>query len=192
MSNRRRKLTYFVIIAAVIAAFSILVLGLRLIRDDIRSITYRIKDYRGDGNISDDGFWSYPRYRISFAPVTASHTRSHQYRIEGLPPEPMTLTMRVVGHPADELLHDIGNHITVTISVKAEDDKVVYEYGGRLNDWVCSESVTKRAYWHPRLRDIDLWRYGKCRMVVDVKVDTEVGDSLVLEPQLSGGGNELP
>jgi hypothetical protein len=99
--------------------------------------------------------------------------------------------MRIVDDMPDDRLRDMSKHIQVQVQVIVEEDKVVYQYAGRLSNWICAKSVIKRYYWHPMFRDMDLRRLGKCRLILDITAAKEITDPLVLEPYLCGGGNEF-
>ena len=49
-------------------------------------LPYRVSRYRGDGAITDGGFWSYPRYRIRLPQAELTANRTRLYKLKGLPP----------------------------------------------------------------------------------------------------------
>src|SRR3954463_11071676 len=85
------------------------------------ALPYRASCYRGDGAITDGGFWSYPRYRIRLPPIYLKADRVHLYRLRGTPPVPLTLMLEVAGpRPLEEkdldALSSVGTEVSVTIT----------------------------------------------------------------------------
>src|SRR6266853_6879919 len=57
--------------------------------------------YRGDGKFSDRGFFSYPRYLVTFSDIQLSQTGEHHFHFRGLPNEEMTLMLLVKDRRVD-------------------------------------------------------------------------------------------
>src|SRR5437899_2241444 len=53
--------------------------------------------FRGDGQILDTGFRSYPRFRIEFPEIPLDKTGEYNFRCSGLPPASFTFLLRVSG-----------------------------------------------------------------------------------------------
>jgi hypothetical protein len=51
--------------------------------------------YHGDGKFSDRGFFSYPRYLVTFSDIQLSQTGEYHFHFRGLPSEEMTLMLYV-------------------------------------------------------------------------------------------------
>src|SRR5258708_32275365 len=51
--------------------------------------------YRGDGEFSDRGFFSYSRYLVTFADIQLNQTSEHHFHFRGLPNEEMDLSLIV-------------------------------------------------------------------------------------------------
>ena len=65
-------------------------------------LPYNVSRYRGDGVITDGGFWSYPRYRIRLPQVELTAAQTRLYKLKGLPPVPLTLKLEVIDRPLAE------------------------------------------------------------------------------------------
>jgi hypothetical protein len=158
------------------------------------SLTYKPSHYRGDGTITDGGFWSYPRYRIRLPPMPVQVEEVHRYRLRGVPPVPLTFRLEVVGQrPLDEKdldpLASVGTCVSVTVA--DEHGRPVASASGPLRDWELSRSSGYAAFWHPELRQTRLRERAAYILTVTASGE-DPGPPLVLTPTLEGGGIEFP
>jgi hypothetical protein len=158
------------------------------------ALPYGASRYRGDGAITDRGFWSYPRYRISLPPMDLKADRPHLYKLRGTPPVPLTLVLEVVGpRPLEEKDLDALSSVGTRVSVTITDDhgKAVVSASGPLNEWVLTRGNQYAAFWH---RD---WVARRLRQGTTYTLTVSAGGGsatppLEIAPTLEGGGNELP
>ncbi|MBN1395454.1 MAG: hypothetical protein JW959_10560, partial [Pirellulales bacterium] len=187
----KRKIVFAAILLAIAAMYVAIV----------QFWPYSEKNYRGDGVISDSGFWSYPRYHIRFSEVSLTAPSQHCFKSAGLPPALLTLTLNLVykgnnNNPSELATYDELNKLATCVSVTIIDENgdIAYAASGPLRDWVLSwmSAACIGAYWHPDLRDMKLG--SKKTYVLKIAV-TEIGEdsaAIAVVPIIEGGGNELP
>jgi hypothetical protein len=167
-------------------------LGCCLLIHNGLGLSYRISSYSGDGRIADNGFWSYPRYIILFEPVVTSQKSSHVYRIVNPPRVPWTLCLKILTDLPDDRIRELSQDILVKVRLIVDEDKELLVFSDTLDKWVFSWSAIERYYWHSGLRVVDLGSYGKVTLILDIRMVKVTDESLLLQPCLRGGGNELP
>jgi hypothetical protein len=156
-------------------------------------LPYKAIRYRGDGAITDRGFWSYPRYRIQLPQVELTANRTRLFKLTGLPPVPLTLELEVIDRRlVDPKDYDLLRRMSTTVSVKIADvhGRTVCSASGPLKDWVLTQGFQSAGYWHPNCREVRF--HEDMSYTMTVAVGGESSDSpLVIVPTMQGGGNEL-
>lgn len=175
---RRRTLILIVVAAAIVYSVAWLVLP------------YRLSGYRGDGSITDSGFWSYPRYRIRLPKTELKAPRSVVYKLGGLPPAPFTLRLEIVDPKDPSVLR--GLNVVVSVRIADNHDRTVGSASGPLKDWVLSEGSGYVAYWHRDCRDVGFHKGMSYTMTITVSEENSDPRVIMVIPTLEGGGNELP
>jgi hypothetical protein len=153
---------------------------------------YREQSYRGDGQIEDLGYWSYPRYQLRLPRVVVSQPRVYTFRCSSLPPEPLTLKLHFSDASHSYLPAPLPTQIDVRITRKRglNDEELVGQATGTLADWTLTSPSFE--YWHASLRDIPVSRGAAYTVTVRTSGVDHVSTSLEVEPILCGGGHELP
>ena len=155
------------------------------------------KPFSGDGVMIDKGFWSYPRYVITFDAFDPRTQPRITLKCNGPPRASMTLGLVVVpqgrNEDAEAMLRSTKwGRAILSVKVMKEDGKLVAEARGPFEKWVIAISSQHRELWHENLRDVPFKPGLAYRIIIEVSgVDT--GDPpLVLRPVLEGGGSERP
>jgi hypothetical protein len=178
--------------SAVAIVVGVLVLG--VVATALWLWPYSVREFRGDGQITDTGFWSYPRYQVRFPPVELSQAGQHTFTCRGLPPAPLTLLLATAGK--DEAAYDSLSRIGTVVTVRIDDDtgQTVYSASGPLKAWVLMWGYPGNAggYWHENCRDMRLRRGRTYQLGVGVTAVDPAAPAVVVQPTLEGGGNELP
>src|SRR5206468_3192500 len=111
---------------------------------------YRAGQYRGDGRLTDDGWFAYtPRHVITFPEIVVTESREHVYTFTGAPPPPLTFHLNIISGRSDHAISDAewdklwsvlqSAHVSVTTAVVARDGRAACEAGGQLaGGWVPS------------------------------------------------------
>jgi hypothetical protein len=156
--------------------------------------------YHGDGKFSDRGFFSYPRHIVTFSDIPLNETSEHHFHFRGMPNEEMRLMLYVKDSPLDTSADRPQlESLPVTIEAVLTDDKGHISChasgrpgaGNRDQMWVLL-SGWGTAFWHYRCINIQVFpnrTYDLAIRVIDVGQGAE---RVVVTPELTGGGLELP
>lgn len=151
---------------------------------------YHPQNFLGDGRIADAGFWSYPRYRITFDPIAIHQSGKHDYEFSGQPTSPLTFSLKLAGDQSDALRRNASTRIDATLT--ATDGKICAQAGGEIDQWKIAIAGNQVELWHPGLRDIKLSTYKPIILSIAVTCNAPDSTPIMVQPALSGGGNELP
>ena len=153
---------------------------------------YSTREFRGDGQIRDTGFWTYPRYHVTFARISLDEPGEYIFRCSGLPPEPLTFALQVDRNSDYDVLSGLTTIVDVRLSTA--DGQTVGQASGALHEWVLAwiGADDSGFFWHPRLRDMEAKRNQEYTLRILVKDVDPTSPPLEVQPTLSGGGNELP
>jgi hypothetical protein len=156
--------------------------------------------YHGDGKFSDQGFFSYPRHIVTFSDIPLDETSEHHFHFRGVPNEEMRLMLYVKDRRADTMA-DMQQleFLPVTIEAVLTDDRghVSCRASGRPGTgttdqvWVLM-SGWGTAYWHNNCVRVPVYPTRTYDLAIRV---TDVGqgvERIVVAPELTGGGFELP
>lgn len=157
--------------------------------------------YHGDGKFSDTGFFNYPRYFVIFSDVQLSQTGEYHFHFQGLPNEEMSLMLYLkdirVGTWADSApLTDLKVNIEAVLT----DDKghVACRAEGSPapsngeETWVLTWGGPDAAYWHHRCNFVQVYPGRTYDLVIRVTNVGQAVEKVVVTPELTGGGLELP
>jgi hypothetical protein len=157
--------------------------------------------YRGDGTFTDSGFFSYPRYHVSFSRITLSKAGEYRYHFRGLPNEEMTLllsTDRDVPYESQRWRELTSLQTSIEVVLRDGQGHEVCNAEGtpegsnRDGVWVLTTGVGTAYWWHWRCNHFQLLPSESYELDVRIKiVDARSGD-IAVTPILVGGGLELP
>ena len=155
------------------------------------------KPFSGDGVVTDNGTWSYPRYAIAFDSLNATNDASRTYRFTGTPSAAMTFGLVLTGvsgreNAATALQDSKYDQMIVRVKITKEGGTVVATSEAALKDWQVSQSSQRVMLWHKRLRDVNFERKYTYAISVSVSGVDAIFKPLLLRPVLEGGGNETP
>lgn len=155
--------------------------------------------FRGDGRFSDRGFFSYPRYVLTFPEMPLYETGERRFHFQGLPKEEMTLLLYVKGSSGTEEERSRLAKLPTSIESVLADahGKEVCKATGRPADsnedgiWVLM-SGADAAYWHWQCNHVQIRSNDSYDLVIRVFSAAQSDQRVVVTPILSGGGLELP
>ncbi len=156
--------------------------------------------YHGDGKFSDGGFFSYPRYVVTFADIPLYETSEHTFHFRGLPNEEMALILfvkdRSVDTDADRRpLEQLKTRIEATLT--EDRGKEVCHGSGQPGSgnadgmWVLM-SGGESGYWHWQCNHVPVHSNRAYTLVIQVTGADPKDERVVVTPELRGGGLELP
>ena len=147
--------------------------------------------------LTDSGFLSYPRYRITFDTLHLTTQSNRVLEAKGVPSAAMTLGLELVnnatGIPSEARLEELRRQgVELTVRIDTDKGELVAQAHASLKDWELAQSSSRNLLWHPKLRDLRFNRASAYRIRIELlKVETGAGPLLV-RPVIEGGGNELP
>lgn len=159
--------------------------------------------YHGDGQFSDRGFFSYPRYLVTFSDIQLSQTGEHRFHFRGLPNEEMTLMLLVKDRRVDTWADSAPlANLQVTIEAVLTDDRghVACRASGRPAPpskgdedriWVLTWGGTA-AYWHHQCNFVQVRPNRAYDLAIRVSDVGRGVENVVVTPKITGGGLELP
>jgi hypothetical protein len=156
--------------------------------------------YHGDGQFSDRGFFRYPRYIVSFSGLPLDHAGEHHFHFRGLPNEEMSLALNVKDRRVDTWAETTPlANLQVTIESVLTDDKghvACRAYGrpapsNQDGNWILTWSGAA-SYWHYQCNSIQTRPERTYDLLIRVSDVSSGVEKVVVTPQLSGGGLELP
>ena len=156
--------------------------------------------YRGDGEFSDRGFFSYPRYPDTFSDIQLSEAGEHHFHFRGLPNEEMSLLLLVKDRRVDTWADTtLLANLPVTIDVVLTDDEgyvACRAYGRPAPSNVDGVRVLTwggaAAYWHHQCNFVRVHPNRMYDLAIRVKDIGPSAEKVVVTPRLRGGGLELP
>jgi hypothetical protein len=155
--------------------------------------------YRGDGRFSDNGFFSYPRYVLTFPEMPLYETGEHRYFLRGLPSEEMTLLLYVKGSSGSEEERSRLTTLQAKIEAVLTDSrgKDVCRASGspdlsnKDGNWVLM-SGAEAAYWHWQCAHVQVRSNESYNLLIRVISANPKGERVLVTPTFQGGGLELP
>jgi hypothetical protein len=153
---------------------------------------YSASRFHGDGRITAGGFWSYPRYSVTFDAIDLGEAKAHSWKFGGLPATRMWFGLKSI----DPLMEDRDRtaDVSIAVTMKRPDGTVVAGVIAPLKEWTLNIVPAEPSFklWHPKM--LDLQTRSDVTYVLTVEVSTPDGMSAgpLATPILEGGGNELP
>ena len=155
--------------------------------------------FKGEGRFSDKGFFSYPRYVLTFPEIPLNESGERRFHFQGLPNEEMTLLLYVNGSSGSSEERSRLTKMPVSIEAVLTDSRgrQVCKAAGRPMDsnedgvWVL-RSGGDAAYWHWQCRDVPIHSGESYGLLIRVVSAAQSNQKVVVTPMFSGGGLELP
>lgn len=152
--------------------------------------------YEGDGNISDSGVVSFPRFRVAFLPMTFNEPSTRSFAFRGFPGNPARVFLETPTEPAAKPLE--GLLTRVEIRIRDQRGEVLCSGvgfpAGRDNERLVVTSTSERALglWHVGCTDVNVGRCDPCSLEVSIGNIDPATPGIPVVPTLQGGGIELP
>jgi hypothetical protein len=154
--------------------------------------------FKGEGSLSDNGFFSYPRFVLRFPEMSLNESGERGFHFQGLPSEEMTLLLYVNGSSGSGEERSRLTKLPVSIEAVITDShaKQVCKAAGRPADsnedgiWVLM-SGADAAYWHWQCNHVPIRSSESYDLLIRVVSAAHQGQ-VVVTPILRGGGLELP
>jgi hypothetical protein len=155
------------------------------------------KSFSGDGLVTDSGFWSYPRYAITFDSFNAASEAHRTLNFKALPSARMTFGLLVtdIGRSKDvvaALRSSEYEGVILHVEITREDGTLVADVRASVKDWQVSRSSQRVMLWHEKLRDVRFDRRSAYEISIDSSGISDSSEPFILRPVLEGGGNEMP
>ncbi len=167
-------------------------------------LPYRTSEYSGDGTITDSGYWTRPRYRISFDDVILTQSDRHVYSLMGVPKDPLYFGLKVLRFTKNdkqitndiqimEQFEDVRNGLDIELTYKITDESgsTVVDQSMKVQEWELSTSVTDVQLYLGGY-DVNLDRDQRYKLTLDIKAVDAGTTRVLVQPFLAGGGAELP
>jgi hypothetical protein len=154
----------------------------------------------GDGGrLVDHGYWSYPRYEVTFPAFSPLEQSRVTVRCGHIPTARMTFGLRIVNRAgrSDEALVSDAKWANVTVNVTLDQmdrvgTKTIAEAHAPIREWYKSRSVSETMLWHENLRDIRCDRTRSYAFSIAFSGVQSNAAPISIIPVLEGGGNETP
>jgi hypothetical protein len=155
--------------------------------------------FSGDGRLSDNGFFSYPRYVLTLPDMPLYESGERRFHLQGLPNEEMTLLLYVKGSSGSGEERSRLTKLPVSIDAVLTDShgKEVCKATGRPADsnedgiWVLM-SGGDAAYWLWRCNHVQTNSNESYNLLIRVVGAAQSDQKVVVTPIFNGGGLELP
>jgi hypothetical protein len=161
---------------------------------------YHTSEFKGGIGVRDSGLFSYPRYHAELGKLPLWRDGEYQFRVKGLPPDPLDLTVQVLDATYDNATELTSLSTSMSISISDASGHPLCTVDGKLSDaarrglnsWVLASSPTHAAFWHPRCQQLPISRSKTYTVKVALSGTDDRSPHKTLMPVLQGGGNELP
>ena len=155
--------------------------------------------FKGDGRLSDGGFFSYPRYVLTFYDMPLYESGERRFHFRGVPNEEMTLLLYVKGSTGSMQERSRLTSLPISIEAVLTDGhgREVCKATGRPADsnedgiWVL-RSGRDAIYWHWQCNHIQMYSDESYNLLIRVVSAAQPDVKVVVTPILKGGGLELP
>jgi hypothetical protein len=160
--------------------------------------SYRISEYRGDGQIRDSGFWTYARYHVELEKIPFYENGVHQFRLAGLPSEEMSLELVVVGKTDKDRVELTRPKTNIEATLRDDLGHVICNAAGlpsdgiRDNAWILTSSNDRAALYNHPCVDVQVHNQRSYTLELTITQVDSASPKASLVPVISGGGNELP
>lgn len=152
---------------------------------------YRVKQYTGDGAITDRGPLAFePRYKVVYPAISLAERGRYSFTGSGFPPIHAGLSFSSIPpFPRENSLGLIEqvSRLPVVIGVVMVDDDgtSILQFAAPIQKWRCS---SEGKIWHHECTHIRLDSKRRYRLTVDVECLSADTLNLSVLPCLSGGG----
>jgi hypothetical protein len=177
---------------ALLGGLVILGVGAWLLWKALAYWTYSVRDYSGDGRITDSGFWSYPRYRIELPQIQIEPRSAYRFTFKGAPPEDCGFGLSLTDPGQRRALQAARDKITLGVKLEDDSGRVLFDVRTPLSKWIESWSQGDSFYWHERCRECALTPHDTYILTVSVESSARDLGPIYLTPILKGGGFETP
>lgn len=166
----------------------------------IWAFSYHAFEFKGGVGIRDSGFFSHPRYHAQLGDLPLWKDGEYQFTVRGLPPDPLDLSLEVVGATDADRTELTSLSNSVGVFIVDDSGKEVCTGRGQLSDantrgldsWVLESSNSHASFWHNRCQQLPIRRSKTYTMKVTVSQADAHSPHKMLMAVLKGGGNELP
>ncbi len=157
--------------------------------------------YHGDGNFSAGGFFSHPRYVVTFSDISLNEVSEHHFRFRGLPDEEMTLVLYVKDRsvnssedrrPLERLKTTIEASLTDDHGKETCHGSGQPGSGNRDGMWVLMERGDESGYWHWQCTHVRVHPNVSYTLMIRVTSAVSNDEKVVVTPKLEGGGLDWP
>jgi hypothetical protein len=154
-------------------------------------VFWRVKEFKGDGTITDNGLFSYPRFEVRFPVVQLQGSEEYSFVFQGMPSERLYFGLRVLNKISEDELN--ASDMKIMVRFVEGTDSVVCEAEGTVKKWKKEIANGERiTLWHMGCRDIHFYRKKTYKLLLSVKTFTGEARQIIAEPTLWGGGFETP
>ena len=157
---------------------------------------YSTEKFNG-GEITDNGLFSYPRYKVRLGEIPFSKEGDYMFLFYGLPNEEMWLQMYVEGKTDSDrdILENLSTRFDAEIRIK-DGDVICTASGmpsGTASDrWVLMSSIMSAAFWHNKCLKLYMKTNTEYQLNIIISEIDESTPEAMLNVMLEGGGIELP
>ena len=153
---------------------------------------YGLNGFSGDGQLSDAGMFSRPRFRLVFPDLQIDKDRSATFSFRGIPRDRFTFGLDLVDISQQDALDALKDEITVRAELSDERGNAIFAVRSPLSAWVRTWSQSYVFYWRDETRDLWLSPDRKYTVMVAFEVTAAEPPAVRLRPLIRGGGIELP
>ena len=153
---------------------------------------YSGRAFSGDGELTDTGFWSRPRYHLTLPEVRVGADGTCTFSFRGMPVAHFWFGLALDDVAQSDALDDLADRIRVNVELRDDRGKLLCATRAPMKAWARSWSQKRVLYWHEQCRDFVTRPDRRYTLVLTVEGDEGSSSAIRLSPILEGGGNETP
>jgi hypothetical protein len=161
---------------------------------------YHTFEFKGGIGVSDNGFFSYPRYRAQLGELPLWKSSAYLFTIHGLPPGPLDLALQVRDATHADRAELTSLPASISVAIKDDGGKQICSVSGSLSDakdrdhsgWVLASSDASASFWQPNCQQLPISRFKTYTVKIVLTGADDRSTRKMIVPVLQGGGNELP
>jgi hypothetical protein len=161
---------------------------------------YHTFEFNGGIGISDNGFFSYPRYRAQLGELPLWKSSDYLFTVHGLPPGPLDLALQVRDATYANRAELTSLPTLISVAIVDNDGKQICSVSGSLSDakdrdhsgWVLASSDASASFWQLSCQQLPISRFKTYTIKVALVGADDHSPHKMLVAVLQGGGNELP
>ena len=192
MIQSRNYINFFAKYKRFSLLFLVVIIACPLLWGLFRMCVYSPNAFSGDGEFSDTGFWSYPRYHLVLPKIQSGADKIYTFSFRGVPRESFYLGLAVADPGHSRLSENVKSSITIGVKLRDERGNTLCEVRSPLTAWTESWSVTRVLFWNVRCRSLELRRDCSYTVQLTIEADDRSLAPIVFVPILEGGGIETP